>query len=184
MIQIIKFILSLFSTAPVSTQPEQKSSLIKKEEVKVQTNVKHLNNGDCPKCELIFNKYPGFHEGLKAWFKDIQKNHPEAHISAAGRGKADQEEFFKKGTSNAHYGQSSHNYGLAIDIFKLHDSGAEWPKEWFTAVVRLAVITNNKDGAFKINWYGEPGSPYYELPHCEVANFKELIANGKAKLVE
>lgn len=146
-------------------------------------SVKHINNANCPKCEQIFNKYPGFHEGLKSWFKAIQKNNPEAHISCAGRGKADQEQFFKQGSSKAHYGQSAHSWNLALDIFKLSGNGAEWPKDWFSLVIGSAVDKQNSDplAVFKIEWYGKPGSPFFELPHCQVAGWQNL---SMKKLVE
>ena len=160
-----------------------KPDLIKPEELKVPTQkpAKHTNNGKCEKCQLIFDKFPGFHQGIREWFKQVQANHPETHISAAGRGKLEQEEYFNKKTSNAHYGQSAHNYNAAIDIFKLHDTGAEWPKTWFQAVIKPAIDAHNAVANFKIKWYGEPGSKFYELPHCELAEWK---SNADLKLVE
>lgn len=187
MVNLIKFILSLFlgskKEVPLPEPIKKEEPLIKKEEVKVSGKVKHVNNGSCPKCEEIFNKYPGFHSGLKQWFKEIQTKNPEAHISAAGRGKAEQEEYFQKGTSKAHYGQSSHNFNAAIDIFKLHLTGIEWPKDWFTSVVEKALDThnNNPESQFKIKWYGKKGSPFFELPHCEIDGWKNIT---ELKLVE
>lgn len=147
----------------------------------------HINSGSCPKCELIFNAYPGFHQGLKDWFIALQKKNPESHISCAGRGKKDQELFFKQGNSKAHYGQSSHGFSLAIDIFKLSlTNQAEWPRDWFDTVVLSAVDSHNHatNKTFEINWYGKKGSAFFELPHCEVKNWKELVAAGTFKPVE
>jgi hypothetical protein len=142
--------------------------------------VKHLNNGNCQKCEEIFNRYPGFNIELKEWFKAIQAVNKDAHISQAGRGKEEQELYFKKGSSKAKYGQSSHNYNAAIDLFQLTITGAEWKKPWFEKVVEPAIVASN--GKFK--WYGLKGSPFFELPHVEVSNWKELLKDGKIKLVE
>lgn len=137
--------------------------------------IKHVNNGKCPKCALIFDKYKGFHPGLRAWFEGVQLAHPEAHVSSAGRGKLEQELFFKQGSSRAKYGQSAHNYNAAIDIFKLHMNGAEWPKPWFTDVVGAAVKKLNENPSdFKLKWYGEPGSKFYELPHVEIKDWASL----------
>lgn len=143
-------------------------------------SVKHINNKNCPKCEEIFNRYPEFNNELKTWFKAIQEKNPEAHISSAGRGKEEQELYFKKGSSKAHYGQSSHSYGAAIDLFELHMLGARWDKSWFEKVVEPAIKLCN--GKFK--WYGLKGSEFYELPHVEVSNWKELLKQGLIKLVE
>lgn len=189
MVKLIQILLSLlFRSQPKvedlnKSEPNKETALIKTEEVKLPTTkpVRHTNNGKCEKCEQIFNKYPGFHQGMKEWFIQIQASHPEAHISAAGRGKAEQEEYFKKGTSKAHYGQSSHNKNAALDIFKLHANGAEWPKAWFQTVIKPAIDANNAAATFKIKWYGEPGSSFYELPHCELDGWK---TNSDLKLVE
>lgn len=195
MIKLLQILLSIFSKSSKETSvtppapppaPAPKEALIKPEELKVSASkpARHTNNGKCEKCELIFNRYPGFHQGIKDWFFEIQKNHPEAHISAAGRGKLEQEEYYKKGTSKAHYGQSGHNYNAAIDIFKLYIGGVEWPKSWFDAVIKPAIDAHNAVASFKIKWYGAPGSKFYELPHCELENFKEFVEKGELKLVE
>lgn len=190
-LKLLQFLLSLFFTGQlpnkaIAQEEPKPETLIKTEELKVPTSkpAKHTNNGECQKCLQIFEKFPGFHQGLKDWFIEVQKNNSEAHISAGGRGKLEQEEYFKKGSSKAHYEQSSHNFNAAIDIFKLHDTGAEWPKAWFNNVIKLAVDSHNTTADFKINWYGQPGSSFYELPHCEVSNWKELVKEGVLKLVE
>lgn len=147
----------------------------------------HVNNGNCLKCLEILNRYPGFHEGLKQWFIELQKKNSECHCSAGGRGKKDQELYFKQGSSKAHYGQSAHNANLAIDIFKLSlTNQAEWPKDWFGTVILSAVDSHNHatNKTFEINWYGKKGSAFFELPHCEVKSWKELVAAGTFKLVE
>lgn len=138
----------------------------------------HINSGNCPKCEEIFNLYPGFYEPLKSWFKDLQQANPDAHVSCAGRGKIQQEEYFQRGATRAHYGQSSHNFNAAIDIFQLKDgTTATWDKTWFSAVVGPALYASFK-------WYGAPGAVFYELPHVELAGWKSLVQTGELKLVE
>lgn len=136
----------------------------------------HINNGNCPKCDELFDKYSGFHQGLREWFKKLQKKDSTTHISCGGRGKIDQEAAFNSKTSRAHYGQSSHNYNLALDIFRLTQNGAEWKGLWFRDVVGTAVIGHNADPnkKFDLTWYGMPGSRYFELPHVEVYGWKEM----------
>lgn len=140
----------------------------------VETRVRHVNNGDCPKCEEIFARYPGCHPLLLDWFTQLQKRFPDAHISCAGRGKKDQEDAKKRGASKAGYGESAHNYNMAIDIFRMHQAGAEWPKEWFAKVV-------GENLPEWLQWYGKPGSKFYELPHVEVLNWR---SDQRKKLVE
>lgn len=136
--------------------------------------LKHENSGNCIKCDEIFNKYPGFHPGLKFWFQRLQQNNKDAHISCAGRGEIEQEACFNRGTSRAHYGQSAHNYNLAIDIFQLQDAIAVWNAGWFNKVVKPTLLPS-------LEWYGMPGSRFYELPHVEIKGWKDM---KDKKLVE
>lgn len=130
---------------------------------------RHINNGDCPKCDEIFDKDPNFHAGLRAWFKSLQSTNVDAHISCATRGEAEQNRVFKAGYSRAVWGQSAHNYGMAIDIFRQTQQGTSYDTTWFRQVVGEAVQKWNKENhEFRINWYGAPGTRYFELPHCEV----------------
>lgn len=134
--------------------------------------LKHVNNGDCSKCDSLFDKFPNFHHGLRQWFKSVQLTHKDAHISEAGRGKRDQESYKKTGRSLAAWGQSAHNYNAAIDIFRQTQQGTEYDRTWFRDVIASAVGWHNATSDFKLNWYGAKGSSFYELPHVEIANWK------------
>ena len=35
-----------------------------------------------------------------------------------------------------------------------------------------------------LNWYGMPGSKFYELPHIEVKNWKDLIFTNKVSIIK
>lgn len=137
----------------------------------------HLNDGSCQKCLEILNRYPGINQNLNLWILNLQRNNPDAHVSCAGRGMVDQEAAFHRGASKAHYGESSHNYNCAVDIFQLSDGKAVWDREWFD----LVVGANLADG---LKWYGAPGAVFYELPHVELTDWKLLVKSGDAKLVE
>ena len=80
------------------------------------------------------------------------------------------------GSSRAYYGQSAHNYNLAIDIFRLTQTGADYAIGWFKDVVGQAVYAHNKQGEapFAIKWYGMEGASYKEMPHCEVWGWKDM----------
>lgn len=143
-----------------------------------RVKVRHQNNGKCPKCAQIFDKYPGVNSDLRSWFENVQDSHPTAHISCAGRGKADQEAVFAEGKSKARWGQSAHNWNCAIDIFHMkmnHDGSvvALYDRPWY-----IEIIEPNLEPFLK--WYGTPGSSFYELPHVEIADWR----NGNARLVE
>lgn len=135
--------------------------------------VKHTNNGRCEKCAEIFDKYPGFHAGLRDWFTEFQAKFPNSHISCAGRGREDQEACVKAGTSRAHFGQSAHNFNAAIDVFWIVQGDLSYDRTLYTG-----TIPPNLPGVFK--WYGAPGASFPELPHIEVAGW----ANMNLKPVE
>ncbi len=139
--------------------------------------MKHLNNGDCPKCEAIFKKYDGFYQPLKDWFKKLQKEFPEAHISEAGRDEDTQNILFNRKATRAKFGQSAHNYNAAIDIFvQGFDQKTIYPRDWYNSIL-TARLTEN------INWYGSPGSSFFELPHVEWRDWKKLVLSGDLKLI-
>ena len=139
--------------------------------------MKHVNNGRCEKCQEILNKYPNVNKDLREWFESLQDSHPSAHISCAGRGKADQEDAVKRGASRAHYGQSSHNYNCAVDLFVMQQGLDLYDKKWFHE-----ILAPNLEPFLK--WYGAPDAVFKELPHVEISDWRDLKAKGVAVLVE
>lgn len=138
---------------------------------------KHENNGACPRCRLIFDRYYGFHSGLRSWFEGFQAAHPEAHISCAGRGELDQDAALAKKVTKAQFGQSSHNWNAAIDMFCQIDGNPNiYDHNWFTTVMAPALPDT-------LLWYGRPHAPYYELPHIEVSDWDRQAKAGLLKLV-
>lgn len=141
-------------------------------------NPKHVNNGNCSKCKQIMNTFPGLDPRLVQWFEAFQKLHPDGHISFAGRGKADQEAAFNSGHSKAHFGQSAHNYNMAIDLFRITPAaGASWDAVWFRNVVGPCVALNHE-----LYWGGH-FKDIVDLPHVEIKNWEELVKNGQGKLL-
>lgn len=139
---------------------------------------KHLNDRKCAKCEEIFNRYAGFHQPLKDWFNKLQIAFPDAHIAYAGRGRVEQEEFFAKGTSKARWGESPHNYNLAIDLFQLSVSGARWDLNWYRDIIGPEVK--------KADWltHGLNFTKFKDAPHIEIKSWNDMVKQGIAKLVE
>lgn len=157
-----------------------------REEVKAKEKVmggklpKHENSGKCPRCAVIFDAFPGFYAPLRLWFEFFQGLHPEAHVSCAGRGKEAQEKCVLEKTSRAHYGDSSHNWNAAIDLFEL---GGE-PKNIYESNWFMTVLRPELDNHPEFNWYGRPDAEFQELPHIEIAKWRELALNDIIKLVE
>lgn len=138
-----------------------------------RTLVKHINHSPCPKCEIIFNRFPNFIVELKEWFYEIQNFDPSTHISCAGRGEQDQNALFKAGLSKAEWGKSAHNFNAAIDIFRQIQAGTTYDRPWFEATIGRRLFEHNaqSDATYQFDWYGLKGSPYFELPHVEIKNW-------------
>ena len=138
----------------------------------------HKNTGRCEYCQKVFDRYPGFHPGLRAWFEGVQNTTPDAHISCAGRGRMDQEAAFHRRASKAHYGQSSHNFNSALDIFREAPTVEEmYDAEWFSEFIQSALTQD-------LDWYGAPGAKFFELPHVEIRGWEALKGLGEITLVE
>lgn len=97
-----------------------------------------------------------------------------AHISQAGRGRIEQEALFLQGRSRAHWGESAHNYNMAIDVFRLMPGGGLYDVPWFREVIYPYVLNSNSSEDVQILWYGRRGAPYFELPHFEIEGWKML----------
>lgn len=107
----------------------------------------------------------------------FQAKHPEAHISCAGRGLVEQEEKKAEGRSKASYGKSAHNYNCAIDLFIQLPGKDIYDNDWFQKVLAPEI-------PFHLHWYGSPHSKFFELPHIEFRNWRELAARKEIALVE
>lgn len=148
----------------------------------MQIKPKHQNNGHCPHCAELFDKYPGFNSTIRSWFVLFQAANPEAHISCAGRGYEEQTKKVKEGRSNAQYGKSAHNYNCAIDVFCQVPGSDIYDLDWFETVLAPALPDY-------LEWYGRPEyandkTKYYELPHIELKAWKKLRDSRLAVLVE
>jgi len=137
----------------------------------------HKNNGACPKCLEIINRYPNFNKDLLSWFTLFQARFHEAHISCAGRGREDQENAYAKNLSKSRWGHSAHNYNCAIDLFCNLPGVDLYSPKWFGSVVAPEIPSY-------LSWYGAPGSVFPELPHVEVRNWRDLLAGKEVELVE
>ena len=136
----------------------------------------HLNDGNCQKCREIINKFPGFNQDLLNWFILMQGKFNNFHVSCAGRGEADQEHCFDTHVSDAHYGQSAHNYNLAMDTWFQIDGRYSLDEDLYAQI--------EPEIPDFIEWFGKKDAVFYERPHFEIKNWKDLVQTGTVKLVE
>ena len=80
----------------------------------------------------------------------------------------------KKGkiVTNAKAGQSSHNYGVAIDIFfLLEDGSASWSIPLYRRLWKAAQVVGLQEKG--LTWSGD-WKTFKEMAHFELSNWKEL----------
>lgn len=122
---------------------------------------KHVNTAFCPACAV---KLLGVDSRLVNFAQLFRSVHPEGHISCGFRGEAEQNEVFKKHTSNAKWGESPHNYGMAIDWFRLTVNGASFDRVWY--MDRLGPAALKAD----LVW-GATFKKLLDFPHTEIKDW-------------
>lgn len=138
--------------------------------------MRHENNGACSKCREIFDKFPGFDKELRSWFEDMQAKNQEFHCSDAGRGRIDQEIYFQRKASKAHYGESSHNFNSGLDTFWLINGVYNLSLELYKKKIEPHIPD-------WIQW-GYRWRTFPEVPHFERKNWISLKEQGLIHLVE
>ncbi len=136
----------------------------------------HDSSGSCPKCKEVFDRYLGFDSELKDWFFSVQKVNPDFHCADAGRGKIEQETYFNRKASLAHYGQSSHNYNCGIDTFFQIAGAYVLDRNLYEKQI-LPLMPD------WIQW-GAHWTSFPEIPHFERKDWLQLVMDKKIKLVE
>lgn len=128
--------------------------------------VKHGNSGECAKCLELLQRYGGVNSRLQSWFFEKQRGQPNAHVSEGVRGKSAQEAAKRAGNSRASFGESAHNYGLAIDVFFLDSKGVlDYSKSNY-----LVFAENLPED---IEWLGT-SKKFPELPHFELKGWRNM----------
>lgn len=131
---------------------------------------------ECPGCLEKINKYPNFLLPLKDWFFKVRAKNLTFHVADAGRGKIDQEAYCARGASQAHWGQSAHNFNCALDTFFQIDGQYRLDSNLYDSLV-MGLDPN-------ISWYGAADAEFKERPHFEWKDWRTLKTEGVAKLVE
>lgn len=122
------------------------------------------------------NEFPGFSVLLRDWFQRMQEFNHSFHCSDAGRGYLDQELYFQRKSSLAHYGESAHNFNCALDTFFVIDGKYS---------VDLDLYAKNIEPHIPewLQW-GHNWSRFKETPHFEIKAWRMLRDHGAADLVE
>ena len=126
--------------------------------------MKHVNAFACPLCD---EKLKGVHPDLVLFANRFRGYKQDAHVSWGLRGQDDQEKFLAAGTSKAAFGESPHNFGMALDWFRLHQNGAEFNVDWY---LRFLVPAAREAGLR----CGADWPKFKDYPHVEIADWKLL----------
>lgn len=112
--------------------------------------------------------------------QDEAIKHVDFIIVCGHRNKRDQEYAFSQGTSNAHYGESPHNYwpALAFDAYM-------WPIDVNDAarcrVLAPVILEAAKTVGVPLTWGGDfpklTGRKFVDLPHFQLTDWK--LIKGK-----
>jgi len=107
----------------------------------------------------------------------VQNLLPEFHISCAGRDEHEQTMLRNRGSSLADWGRSAHNFNAAIDTFvQGYDPTTIYPKDWYRVMIPSRLPP-------WLNWYGTPGSKFFELPHFEPVGWKRMVLSKEIKMI-
>lgn len=136
------------------------------------TKNRHLNIATCSKCEEVMSACKN--QELLDFYRKFREVRLDGHVSCCYRGPEAQEEAFRTGTSKAHFGESPHNYALAVDFFQLTQAqGAAFSMPWYRNYLKPACE------AAGLTWGGS--FSFVDGPHAELKNWKELAKKGPAK---
>src|SRR5690349_12542941 len=116
------------------------------------------------------------HPLLQQLFAEVIKEF-DCKVLDAQRGRAKQEEAFRRGNSRAHFGQSPHNYApaIALDV-------VPYPLDWedIPSFKALGKVVKAKAKALQIpiSWGGD-WSSLKDYPHYELAPWRDFAKKSK-----
>lgn len=91
------------------------------------------------------------------------------------RGRAEQTDLFVMGRSKAKYGQSPHNYGMAVDMLHCRFNWQLDKKAW--SVLGHVGGEIAKQAGINIEWGGN--WDFYDPAHWQLAHWKEMVSGYK-----
>lgn len=111
---------------------------------------------------------------LSAFQYKLKKMGIPMFAHAVTRGKAAQTQAYVQGNSRAQYGQSPHNYGMAVDLIHSQHAWALSEKQWEIIGVLGKEVALQR--GIRINWGGNdgPGDRFsWDPAHWEISDWKQ-----------
>lgn len=111
---------------------------------------------------------PVLAEFVRAFVRELERRQLPFFVHELLRSRERQNALFKQGVTKARFGQSSHNFGLGVDIVHY---GRYWdltPKEW--AIVGVIGKEVARKRGVSVVWGGDWS--FYDPAHWELADWK------------
>lgn len=105
-----------------------------------------------------------------ALLKEFKRRSMPMIVSCGFRGETAQNKAFREGHSKARFGQSAHNFGMAIDVIHMVHGWNMTRKEW--AVIGHIGYEVARKRNLKLQWGGE--WDFYDPAHWEMKEWKLL----------
>ncbi|MCK4620716.1 MAG: M15 family metallopeptidase [Desulfuromonadales bacterium] len=105
----------------------------------------------------------------------------DCSVISGRRGQLEQEKLFKDGKSNAHWGESPHNYGesFAVDVIPYP---VNWEETDRFALFAGYVLRTAEEMGIELKWGGDWDRDYHlsdnrfdDLPHFELVGWREKV---------
>lgn len=122
--------------------------------------------------------HPKVREKARQFINKAEKQGIKLRITSAYRTWAEQTELYAQGrtkpgsiVTNAKAGESSHNFGTAIDVVPIVNGNADWNTDWN----KIAVIGKSLGFAWGGDWVSFKDKPHFEM------NFGNTLAQLRIK---
>lgn len=115
------------------------------------------------------------HKDLQTLAYELEKIYPTIQVSCGSRGKEAQEIAFKRGASNAHYGESPHNcspISMAIDFVFVVGGVCDWRLQTYREMVSKAKEIADSKGLKVV--FGLFFKKFTDAPHVEMLNWQKM----------
>lgn len=109
----------------------------------------------------------------------------DVQVSSAKRSRAEQEALYAIGrtkpgkiVTNARFGESAHNFGLAVDVFvRVKDARGGWKADWNPELYKKLWAAAQAAGLDEagLAWAGDWKGKFRELVHFELAGWRTLV---------
>jgi hypothetical protein len=143
--------------------------VLAKAKTALRSNVKPTHK--LPKIDLPDKHavHPLMRQYTRSLMKELQKLRMDMKIFEMHRSFEKQEEYYARGASKARYGQSPHNWGMAVDIIDRRRGWDLSENEW--AIFGAIVKSVSEKTRIPVDWGGD--WKFYDPAHIQLRHWKQ-----------